>query len=64
MITINIVERSLSVNLSDEIINARLASLKPFEPKIKKGYLARYSQMVTSANTGAILKSPVSCEPK
>ena len=60
MITINIPERSLSVNLSDEIINARLASLKPFEPKIKKGYLARYSQMVTSASTGAILKSPVS----
>jgi len=57
IITINIPERSLSVNLSAEIISARLASLKPFEPKIKKGYLARYSQMVTSASTGAILKS-------
>ncbi|MEI7694315.1 MAG: dihydroxy-acid dehydratase [Chlorobium sp.] len=64
MITINIPERSLSVNLSAEVITARLAALKPFEPKIKKGYLARYAQMVTSANTGAILKSPVSCEPK
>ncbi len=64
MITINIAGRSLSVDLSDEVISARLAALKPFEPKIKKGYLARYSQMVTSANTGAILKSPVSCEPK
>ncbi|TLU55679.1 MAG: dihydroxy-acid dehydratase [Chlorobium sp.] len=64
MITINIPERSLSVNLSDDVISKRLAALKPFEPKIKKGYLARYAQMVTSANTGAILKSPVSCELK
>ncbi len=64
MITINIPERSLSVNLSDDVISKRLAALKPFEPKIKKGYLARYAQMVTSANTGAILKSPVSSELK
>ncbi len=63
-IVIDIPNRSISVQLPDEIINARLALLKPFEPKIKKGYLARYSQMVTSANTGAILKSPVFCEPK
>ncbi len=61
MITIDIPGRSISVNLTDKIINERLALLKPFEPKIKKGYLARYAQMVTSANTGAILKSPVSC---
>ncbi len=64
IITIDIPGRSISVNLPEEIISARLAALKPFEPKIKKGYLARYSQMVTSANTGAILKSPVYCEPK
>ncbi len=63
-ITIDIPGRSISVNLSDAIISERLALLKPFEPKIKKGYLARYAQMVTSANTGAILKSPVSPENK
>jgi len=63
-ITIDIPNRSISVNLSDDVISKRLAALKPFEPKIKKGYLARYAQMVTSANTGAILKSPVSCELK
>ncbi len=63
-ITIDIPGRSISVNLSDAIINERLALLKPFEPKIKKGYLARYAQMVTSANTGAILKSPVYLEKK
>ncbi len=64
MITINIPGRSISVDLSEKTINERLALLSPFVPKIKKGYLARYSQMVTSASTGAILKSPVSCEPK
>ncbi len=63
-ITIDIPGRSISVNLTDAIINERLALLKPFEPKIKKGYLARYAQMVTSANTGAILKNPVSLENK
>ncbi len=61
-ITIDIPQRSISVNLSGEIINKRLVALKPFEPKIKKGYLARYSKLVTSANTGAVLKNPVSCE--
>ena len=64
MITIDIPGRSISVNLTDAIINERLTLLRPFEPKIKKGYLARYAQMVTSANTGAILKNPVPLEPK
>ncbi|MBN2424094.1 MAG: dihydroxy-acid dehydratase [Calditrichaceae bacterium] len=57
LITIDIPERRISVSLSEQEINQRLAQLKPFEPKIKKGYLARYSKMVTSANTGAIVKS-------
>jgi len=52
------------VDLTDEAIASRIAALPDFQPKIKKGYLARYSQMVTSASTGAILKTPVSCEPK
>jgi dihydroxy-acid dehydratase len=64
MITIDIPGRSISVSLTDQLINERLALLKPFEPKIKKGYLARYAQMVTSANTGAILKNPVPLELK
>jgi len=63
LITIDIAERTISMELTDDVIKERLAKLKPFEPKIKKGYLARYSQMFTSANTGAILKNPGSCEP-
>ena len=64
VITVDIPNRSISVDLTDEIIAERLGLLKPFVPKIKKGYLARYAQLVTSANTGAILKSTVTCEPK
>jgi len=56
LITVDIANRMLNVNLSEEEIQKRLSVLPKFEPKIKKGYLARYSRMVTSANTGAILK--------
>jgi len=55
-ITVDITNRILSVKLTDEEIQKRIAELPPFEPKIKKGYLGRYAKLVTSANTGAILK--------
>lgn len=32
------------------------SKLAGFEPKVKTGYLARYSKLVTSANTGGIMK--------
>ncbi len=56
-ITIDIPNKIIKVELSDEEIQKRLQALPEFEPKIKKGYLARYAKMVTSANTGAILKT-------
>ena len=56
IIHIDIPNKKLTVELSDEELAARLQQMPPFELKIKKGYLARYSKMVTSANTGAILK--------
>jgi dihydroxy-acid dehydratase len=58
IISIDIVQRKLSVKLSTSEINKRLTDLPKFEARIKKGYLARYTQLVTSANTGAVLKSP------
>jgi dihydroxy-acid dehydratase len=58
MISIDIPKRKLEVELDPDEIENRLKSLKPFELKIKRGYLARYANMVTSANTGAILKTP------
>ncbi len=55
-ITINIPERSINVDLPEKEIKSRKKLLKPFKPKIVSGYLNRYARMVTSANTGAILK--------
>jgi len=56
IIDVDIPGQKLSVRLSDGDIAERLAQLPPFEPKIKHGYLGRYARMVTSANTGAVLK--------
>lgn len=55
MIEINIPERTLRVELTDDEIRERLEALPPFEPKIKDGYLARYAKGVSSAAQGAIL---------
>ncbi|MGN0632596.1 MAG: dihydroxy-acid dehydratase [Oscillospiraceae bacterium] len=57
IISINIPENTISVKLSDEELAARKAEWKPREPKITTGYLARYASLVTSGNTGAILKN-------
>ena len=56
MIQIDLHKRTLNVDLTDEEINSRLARLPEFEPKINRGWLARYVRFVTSANTGAVLK--------
>ncbi|MEJ2545386.1 MAG: dihydroxy-acid dehydratase, partial [Calditrichaceae bacterium] len=58
IISIDIPNKKLEVKLSDSEIKNRLKKLPDFEPKIKKGYLARYLSMVTSAHTGAVLKNP------
>jgi dihydroxy-acid dehydratase len=55
-IHVNIPDKSLHVELTDEEIQSRLDALSEFIPKITHGYLGRYARMVTSANTGAVLK--------
>ncbi len=55
-ILINIPAKRLEVALTEEEIQTRLDALPPFEQKIKHGYLGRYGRMVTSANSGAVLK--------
>jgi len=56
IIHIDLHRRKLDVELTEEEIKARLDALPEFEPKIKKGWLARYIDHVTSANTGAVVK--------
>lgn len=53
-IYINACTRRLELRVSDEEIRRRLALLPPFEPKVRRGWLARYAQFVTSADTGAV----------
>jgi len=54
-ITIDILNRRLEVKLSESEIGKRFKNWKPIPPKIKTGYLARYSKLVSSADKGAIL---------
>ncbi|AQU05852.1 dihydroxy-acid dehydratase [Dehalococcoides mccartyi] len=56
MINIDIHNYKLSVELSDEEIQKRLANVPVFESKIKSGYLKFYTENVTSASTGAVFK--------
>ncbi|WP_039766767.1 MULTISPECIES: dihydroxy-acid dehydratase [unclassified Caldicellulosiruptor] len=56
IISIDIDNKTLTLEVSEEEIKRRLESLPPFEPKVKKGYLYRYSKLVRSASTGAILE--------
>ena len=55
-ISIDIPNRKLQLEVSDEELAKRKAVWKQPEPKVKTGYLSRYARLVTSANTGAVLK--------
>ena len=54
IIRIDIPNRKLEVELDQSEIEKRLSSLPLFEPRVKAGYLKRYSDQVTSASTGAV----------
>ena len=56
MIAIDIVNHTIELKVSDEELEARRAKWVCPEPKIKTGYLARYAQLVSSADKGAILE--------
>ncbi len=55
-IILDIPNRKLELKLTEAEIKRRLSLWKPREPKIKSGWLARYAAVVTSANTGAVVK--------
>src|SRR6266851_2500675 len=55
IISIDLVERRLDVNLSPEQIAQRLENVMPPKERVKSRWLRRYASMVTSANTGAVL---------
>lgn len=55
IINIDIPAGKLEVDLDEKEIEKRRAVWVKPEPKITKGYLAKYSQRVTSAATGAVI---------
>jgi len=56
-INIDIPGRKLDLLVSEEEINRRFKTHREQKPKINKGWLARYASLVTSASTGAVMKS-------
>ena len=54
IISIDIPNFRLDVELADKEITERLGQLADFEPRIKTGYLRRYIEKVCSASTGAV----------
>ena len=53
-IYINIPQREITLKVDEETIKERLKNFKPLPTKIKKGYLKRYSTVVSSSEKGAI----------
>lgn len=56
IIEIDLPNRTINLKVSEEELENRRNQLKPFEPKIKSGWLARYSKLVTNASKGGIMK--------
>jgi dihydroxy-acid dehydratase len=58
VVHIDIPNHRLDVDLSDAEIERRLAEAKPPRREIPSRWLRRYASLVTSANTGAVLREP------
>lgn len=56
IIAIDLVDRTINVLIDEKEWLTRQQHWQQPEPKVKSGYLARYSKLVTSAHTGGILK--------
>ncbi|MDI6883237.1 MAG: dihydroxy-acid dehydratase [Patescibacteria group bacterium] len=55
LIKIDVRKRIIELLISKKELKKRLKKLKPFVPKIRHGWLGRYSQHVLSANFGAVM---------
>ncbi|MFF2887063.1 dihydroxy-acid dehydratase [Paenibacillus sp. NPDC057967] len=56
IVEIDMNNRTMNLLISDEEFEERRAAWPGFELKIKRGYLARYAHLVTSASTGGVMK--------
>jgi len=55
-ILIDIPKRKIEAKLTNHQLEKRKRVMKLLKPKVKSGYLYRYSKMVTSASTGAVFR--------
>jgi dihydroxy-acid dehydratase len=55
-ISIDVIQGTIHLHVSDGEIDRRLKNWKKPEPKVKKGYLSLYSRLASSADEGAIIK--------
>ncbi|MDU4696733.1 MAG: dihydroxy-acid dehydratase [Paenibacillus sp.] len=56
IIELDLNNRKIELHVSDDELARRKANWKGFEPKVKTGYLARYSKLVTNASSGGVMK--------
>ena len=56
MISIDIDNGTVTLEVSEEELKKRKDHWEAPKPKISTGYMARYTKLVTSANTGAVFK--------
>jgi dihydroxy-acid dehydratase len=56
-ISVNIPERSLTLDVPEDVLAKRRENWRPRPPNVTTGYLARYAKQVTSADRGAVLES-------
>ncbi|MFC1484859.1 dihydroxy-acid dehydratase [bacterium] len=58
IIEIDVNNKTMNVQVSDHELEERRKNLPEFKSKVTGGWLARYSYLVTSADTGAVLINP------
>jgi dihydroxy-acid dehydratase len=58
MVVLDVEARTLSVELSQDELAARLANWRPPPPRYSSGVLAKYAALVSSASEGAVTRVP------
>ena len=61
-VLIDIDNRVLELQVEPAEIERRISALPPWTCAVSGGYLRRYAELVTSANTGAVFRTFSSCD--
>ena len=58
IIRFDVTQRTLEVEISDEVLRERMKAWKPPQPRYPTGVFAKYAALVSSASQGAITRPP------